>query len=579
MNKAQSPQTLLLFILLIGIAFSDLHAQSPHRLSKKASVDLESYQVLPDQNYSFHQILNDTTLKYSIDSLKVKDHKSYWVKVRIENPYPDDESYVVHLSLPFHYRLYFFDHTKAKWLSKSAGLSVANDYRQNGRLLVVFPKQAYSVLYFKISLHDVQQDQYAYKPRIILEKAEALHSREELLSYKLWVSCIVLLSFIGYNFYLYIYLRDKAYLYVMIVQIGAIIFLFGARQYFNLAFPLRIYNVRFVSETRGFFYDINNLAQHVGIFITMWGITQFTREYLNTRERLPRCDQFLRYLIYGYAVMEAVPSLITISGIFQLDYYTNLYDNLYIQFLLLVVIIVGVIAQRHQISTAKYFLLANIVPIVLVIAASIYSITQLTTNSFLPELAIFSQILTFGVALIARVKVVTEELNQKQLEAVRLEAQIEISAYQHLIMEKENDQLTGKLESNQRELVGSQIYIHQKSVLLSELAKQVQDIKLLHPQLKPEGLKHIQSSLRDDEYLHAQWDNFKLHFEQVHPQFFANLKSEHPQLTANDLRLCAYLHINLSTKEIASLLHIAPTSVKQAKSRLNKKMGGQLPKN
>ncbi|HEY8896589.1 MAG TPA: LuxR C-terminal-related transcriptional regulator, partial [Niastella sp.] len=47
----------------------------------------------------------------------------------------------------------------------------------------------------------------------------------------------------------------------------------------------------------------------------------------------------------------------------------------------------------------------------------------------------------------------------------------------------------------------------------------------------------------------------------------------HPTLTKNEIRLCAYFHINLSTKEIASLLNIDPASVRRAKTRLYKKMG------
>jgi len=584
-------QRLLLIFLLINLTAVNLQAQVNY-LSKQDTLRISTYQILADKNYSFSKILNDTTLKYRSDSLSASEHSSYWVKVKISNNYPEDENYVINLSIPLPYRLYFFHPKQQRWQRKSAGLAVANAYRQNGRLKIVFPKDATSTFYLKISMAEAKGAKFAIKPVIFLEKEKSLQHSEQLLTYHLWVSCIVLLSFIVYNFYLYIYLKDKAYLYFMIIQIGAILFLFGVRLYFNVAFPIRVFNVSYMSVERVVYYDINKLAQHIGIFITMWGITQFTRVYLNTKELLPKCDRLLRYLIFGYALMEAIPTFVTITGIFYLDYYTIIYDNLYIQFLLVVILIVGLIAYQHKISTAKYFLLANILPIILVVASSIHSATQFNVDSILPEIAIFSQILTFGVALTARVKLISEELSKKQLEALRLEAEIEITAYQHLILEQENKQVTslmeteigknnvlkGELEVNHRELVGNQIYIHQKNVLLAELAKQVQDIGLSNPHLKPEGLNHIQSSLRENAYLNLQWDKFKLHFERVHPQFFENLKASHPQLTANDLRLCAYLHINLSTKEIASLLHIAPTSVKQAKARLNKKMGGTLPK-
>lgn len=54
--------------------------------------------------------------------------------------------------------------------------------------------------------------------------------------------------------------------------------------------------------------------------------------------------------------------------------------------------------------------------------------------------------------------------------------------------------------------------------------------------------------------------------------FQDKLKERYPNLTAYDLRLCTYLNANLSTKEIATLLNIAPDSVKKAKHRLRKKL-------
>lgn len=77
----------------------------------------------------------------------------------------------------------------------------------------------------------------------------------------------------------------------------------------------------------------------------------------------------------------------------------------------------------------------------------------------------------------------------------------------------------------------------------------------------------------------ANWSTFKLHFEQVHPHFFEDLQASHPNLTKNEVRLYAYFHIKLSTKEIASLLNIDPASVRQAKSRLYKKMSVNNSKN
>ncbi len=135
-----------------------------------------------------------------------------------------------------------------------------------------------------------------------------------------------------------------------------------------------------------------------------------------------------------------------------------------------------------------------------------------------------------------------------------------------------NDLLQQKLEVNERELVGNSLYIHQKNKLLADLRYQIRDIGQLYPNAKHAALKNIESSLNDSRYLDSEWDKFKLHFEQVHPQFFENLEAKYPQLTMKETRLYAYFHMKLSHKEIAALLNIDPASVRRAKTRLYKKM-------
>jgi FixJ family two-component response regulator len=68
------------------------------------------------------------------------------------------------------------------------------------------------------------------------------------------------------------------------------------------------------------------------------------------------------------------------------------------------------------------------------------------------------------------------------------------------------------------------------------------------------------------------WENFMIHFEQVHNNFFDQLKSKYPHLNSSDLKFCALLKLKLDTKEIATIMNISPQSVKVARSRLRKKL-------
>ena len=63
-----------------------------------------------------------------------------------------------------------------------------------------------------------------------------------------------------------------------------------------------------------------------------------------------------------------------------------------------------------------------------------------------------------------------------------------------------------------------------------------------------------------------------LHFNEVHRGFFDRLKRMYPSLTPKDLKLCAYLKMNLSTKEIATLTNVSIRGVEASRYRLRKKL-------
>ena len=132
--------------------------------------------------------------------------------------------------------------------------------------------------------------------------------------------------------------------------------------------------------------------------------------------------------------------------------------------------------------------------------------------------------------------------------------------------------LNERVANHQRELASSALVMLQKKELLAQLKSQISNLKIAEPYSTPKNLKEILGLIETNNRIDDDWERFKIHFEQVHPDFFSDLLASHPALTKYELRLCAYFHINMSTKEIAALLNIAPGSVRQAKTRLNKKL-------
>ena len=135
-----------------------------------------------------------------------------------------------------------------------------------------------------------------------------------------------------------------------------------------------------------------------------------------------------------------------------------------------------------------------------------------------------------------------------------------------------NENLELKLEMNNQKLISSTLYITQKNEMLEDLKIQISKLSSAENDKNNTLIKEIKSIINSNLILDASWETFKVHFEQVHPDYFRDLETQYPNLTQNEIRLSAYLHINLSNKEIAALLNIDPASVRKAKTRLNKKI-------
>ncbi|WP_083723529.1 7TM-DISM domain-containing protein [[Flexibacter] sp. ATCC 35208] len=517
-----------------------------------------------------HYLNNEPVLEISTDS----------AQVIVGNPYPNKEKYRFSLSEPLNYTLYI-DGKVYK-----AGPAIPSRQRERGEIHLTFNGNATTTLYLQPDLAEIQRYGYKVHPMIRLEKEIAAASRDHLM-HNSWIVTISLLAcFAAYNLYIWFQLHDRVNIWYLLVQLGAMIFVTSFKHFTTQLLPLSYYQLRAMPDGTVYMYDLNSFFLHVGCTIIFTGLIQLTRSYLRTKELLPSYDRMLRYLLIGYIIFEVVPCIITISGWFYMDNYTLVYDDIFICVLSLSLLITSVVAHKKHIRGASVFMLANMLPIIFATGLAVFFIINSTpdysnNSTLLPEIAIISQIITFTMVLVSRIKSIHEELDAKGYEIAKLEMDIAQSKHHQWLIEKENEQISlamqaekdrndllqQKLDTNNRELVSNSLYIYQKNKLLDDLKKQIHDIDELYP-----GIKSIKSSLREHKFLDAEWDKFRLHFEQVHPGFFEKLKSKHPNLTNNELRLYAYFHINLSTKEIAALLNIEAASVRQAKARLNKKL-------
>lgn len=160
------------------------------------------------------------------------------------------------------------------------------------------------------------------------------------------------------------------------------------------------------------------------------------------------------------------------------------------------------------------------------------------------------------------------EKEQKLIEENNLLLEIAALENEQQLMKLKNEQLSSDMDNKNRELAVSTMSLIKKNELLSLIKE---DLKQT-PDDGNKSIKSVISTITKNISEDDTWNVFKEAFDNADNDFLKKVKQAHPSLTPNDLRLCAYLRLNLSSKEIAPLLNISVRSVEIKRYRLRKKM-------
>lgn len=186
----------------------------------------------------------------------------------------------------------------------------------------------------------------------------------------------------------------------------------------------------------------------------------------------------------------------------------------------------------------------------------------------------------FGIGIIMVILVIVQVYNyrvrvgQEHLRR-RLEKKLKKQEeyHQQLVIQHRNEKLEQDILNKSAELANSTVNLVQKNRILLEIKQQVGTIKA---DLDDKTLNEQYNKLLRliDNNLSTQHDEhlFGANFNIVHEEFFKKLLEKHPGLMPSDLKLAAYLRMNLSSKEIAQLLNITSRGVEIKRYRLRKRL-------
>ncbi|MBN2519131.1 MAG: hypothetical protein JXB17_01385, partial [Bacteroidales bacterium] len=165
-----------------------------------------------------------------------------------------------------------------------------------------------------------------------------------------------------------------------------------------------------------------------------------------------------------------------------------------------------------------------------------------------------------------------KEREEKHAQEV-IKAEQEIFKLKNEKLEIDIQRKKAEVDSQAKELASIALQITYKNEVLNQIRTKLNKVsqKMIHEESKKQVLELIKT-IEKDMLQEEDWDKFEYHFDQVHEDFIKKIKKNYPDLTPKDLKLCAYLRMNLATKEIAPLLNISVRGVEIHRYRLRKKI-------
>lgn len=159
------------------------------------------------------------------------------------------------------------------------------------------------------------------------------------------------------------------------------------------------------------------------------------------------------------------------------------------------------------------------------------------------------------------------ELAQKENVTLMLEKQLREEQEQ---AQFEQEKLQSEIEHNNRKLSVKALYLSGKNRLVEDFLAVLDQ----QPEItKIPGIRNHINTLKKNLHTDAEWESFLTHFEEVNQGFLIRLKARHADLSANDIRFICYVYMNLSSKEIASMLNISLDACRKRKERVALKLG------
>ena len=184
-------------------------------------------------------------------------------------------------------------------------------------------------------------------------------------------------------------------------------------------------------------------------------------------------------------------------------------------------------------------------------------------------------VLLYGLFFWQR-RIFRQQQKKHEEEQARLQYlhQLEMEKSEKEIVKLKNEKLEAEIDHKNTELASAAMHLVQKGELLGNIREELLRMKKggNGDGVAADEFKKMLRILGEENKMDKDWEQFAVHFDNVHSDFLRILKVAYPTLSAHELKLCAYLRMNLSSKEIAQLENISVRGVEISRYRLRKKL-------
>jgi DNA-binding CsgD family transcriptional regulator len=338
-----------------------------------------------------------------------------------------------------------------------------------------------------------------------------------------------------YNLFLYFLAKQKIHLFYVIYIFLNSLYLFFSFGYSEIYIFPHNYRLNLIFLT----------FQLIGVFFYILFLRQ---AFLNHCSSYTPATDRRSFLPYAY-VMLVVNLFLASSVFYRIDIFVKIagYSN----------ILNGIVAITTFIyyhKTSNWFVRTIMAGSVMLILCG--WVTVLKDMLYMP-----SDDLPYEAGLLLEIIIFTYALNKQHICDIEEKYKAELMKCQ----------LESELDSKNRKLVCQAMQLSAKDETITTIKAKIKEYKIAHIN-KLEGFNPIEVEINGYANEHL-WKEFEVHFNGTHPKFYKTLMIKYPKLTQNEIKLCAFLKLNLNTKEIAMITKKSARSIEVMRSRIRQKMG------